>query len=240
MVSSGGTAHETIHRESYMVTTFYLIRHGETDWNVERRWQGHADATLNDRGRRQAQLVAARMQAEAVAFDAIYSSDLDRAFKTAWAIAATTGVPVQLLPPLREMDVGNWSGFTFAEIQQRYPVETRLLVEGQDLPRGGGETFAALQRRVVRSVTDIATHRPGETILLVTHGGCIRALLAHAARFDGHTAFQPDHIGNTSISIIRCDSERWHIDRINDISHLEAEHDPNLISAPADDAEPPV
>lgn len=89
-----------------MKTMLYLIRHGETDWNASHRWQGHADIPLNQRGLRQAQLVAQQLQAEGVQFDAIYSSDLTRAYQTAWQIGALLHLPVQMLPPLREIDVG--------------------------------------------------------------------------------------------------------------------------------------
>ncbi len=224
-----------------MPTTVYLIRHGETDWNLEGRWQGHADVPLNAIGRRQAVLVAQRLQTEDSAFHAIYSSDLARAYQTAWEIGAAVRVPVQLLPPLREIDLGVWSGLKYSEIKERFPVEVELLERGQDLPRGGGESLEMLRKRVVAAVSAIVAHRDGETIACVTHGGCIRMLLAHADNFPGDGFKRFPHIGNTSISVLQINSaDDWMIAGINDMAHVENQTETELISAPPDDAEQPA
>lgn len=224
-----------------MPTTVYLIRHGETDWNLNGRWQGHADVPLNDVGARQARLLARRLAAENTRFDAIYSSDLARAYQTAWEVGAAVHVPVQLLPPLREIDLGAWSGLTNEEIAARFPTEFALLRQGQDIPRGGAESMWALRRRVVEAVEAIASHHDGETLALVTHGGCVRALLAHADNFgEGDYFKRYPHIGNTSITVLRVEAGAWQIRSVNDMAHLEAEHEPELVSAPPDDAEQPL
>jgi broad specificity phosphatase PhoE len=222
-----------------MTTTVYLIRHGETDWNMEGRWQGHADVPLNAIGRRQAALLARRLQTNSVRFDAIYSSDLARAYQTAWELGAAVRVAVQLLPPLREIDLGAWSGLTYEEIREHFPTEAALIAQGQDIPRGGGETLSALRKRVVEAVDAICAHHDGETLALVTHGGCIRMLLAHAESFNGDGFERFPHIGNTSISVLSIAADRWQAQSINDMSHLEDEHEPDLVSAPPDDAEQP-
>lgn len=222
-----------------MKTTIYLIRHGETDWNMEGRWQGHADVPLNEIGRRQARLLAQRLAAEGVQFDAIYSSDLARALQTAWEAGAAVKVAVQLLPSLREIDLGSWSGLTYPEIRERYPIEIQLIEQGQDIPRGGGETLSGLRKRVVEAVDAMATHHRGQRLALFTHGGCIRALLAHAENHDGDTFVKYPHIGNTSISIITCAADGWQLVSCNDMNHLEEEHEPDLVSTPPDDAEQP-
>ncbi|MEI7645388.1 MAG: histidine phosphatase family protein [Chloroflexales bacterium] len=223
-----------------MTGTIYLIRHGETDWNLAGRWQGHADVPLNDLGLRQARLLAQRVQSEQIQFDAIYSSDLTRAYQTAWELGAATNVPVQLYPPLREIDLGAWSGLHYDQIRERFPIEAKLLEQGQDIPRGGGETLSALRKRVVEALEAILAHRDDETIALVTHGGCIRMLLAHADSFHGDGFKRFPHIGNTSISILRCAPAGWDILRINDMGHLEATHEAGLVSSPPDDAEQPA
>jgi broad specificity phosphatase PhoE len=222
-----------------MTTTVYLIRHGETDWNLEGRWQGHADVPLNDLGRRQASLVARRLQAEGVRFDAIYSSDLARAYQTAWEIGAAVRVAVQLLPPLREIDLGSWSGLKYDEIRAHFPTEIALIEQGQDIPRGGGETIAAMQRRVVGAVDAIAAHHSGETLALVTHGGCIRSLLAHAENYKGDGFKRYPHIGNTSISVISIAGQHWRVHSLNDMAHLEEQPETELVTTPPDDAEQP-
>ncbi len=223
-----------------MTTTVYLIRHGETDWNLAGRWQGHADVPLNEVGYRQARLLARRLAAEGVRFDAIYSSDLARAFQTAWEIGAAVKVPVQLLPNLREIDLGTWSGLTYDEIKTTHPTEIALLEQGQDIPRGGGETLSALRKRVVEAVDAIANHHKGSTLALVTHGGCIRMLLAHAESFQGDGFERFPHIGNTSVSVVRVGRESWEILRVNDIAHLQEADEPDLVSSPPDDAARPA
>jgi broad specificity phosphatase PhoE len=222
-----------------MTTTLYLIRHGETDWNMEGRWQGHADVPLNEIGRRQAQLLAQRMASEGMSFAAMYSSDLARAYQTAWELGAAVKIAVQLLPSLREIDLGYWSGLTYGEIKERYPIESQLLEQGQDIPRGGAETMAALGHRVVEAVDAIAAQHRGEALALITHGGCIRAMLAHADQHLGDSFIKYPHIGNTSISVVTIDPTGWHVQSCNDMAHLEATHSPDLISAPPDDAERP-
>jgi broad specificity phosphatase PhoE len=156
------------------VTTILLARHGETDWNKEGRWQGWADRLLNDTGRAQAHALAEQLRD--VPFDAVYSSDLARAHETAEIVAAPHAVPVVAEPGLREIDIGSWSGLTRAEIDERFP-------SGE---RPDGETRDAHAARVLEAVERIARANPGRRILLVTHGGTMRAL-------HGHVTDEPFH-----------------------------------------------
>jgi len=149
------------------VAWILLVRHGETDWNREGRFQGWADPPLNEVGRRQARALAARLQD--TSFDAAYSSDLQRAHETALIVAAAHEVPVVTDPGLREIDVGSWSGLTRAEIDERFP--------GAD--HHDGETREAHLARVLASVERIARANAGGRILIVSHGGSLRALRRH-------------------------------------------------------------
>jgi 2,3-bisphosphoglycerate-dependent phosphoglycerate mutase len=149
------------------VTTILLARHGETDWNLERRWQGWADPPLNDTGRGQAQALAEQLRD--TPFDAVYTSDLRRAHETAEIVAAPHGVPVVADAGLREIDVGSFSGLLHTEVIERFGGE-----------RTDGETREQHAARVLEAVERIARLHPGERILLVTHGGTIRALHTHA------------------------------------------------------------
>ncbi|WP_129672877.1 histidine phosphatase family protein [Candidatus Chloroploca sp. Khr17] len=223
-----------------MSTTILLIRHGETDWNMIGRWQGHADVPLNAIGLQQAELVANRLATEGHRFDAIYSSDLARASATARAIGADVKVDVQLLPSLREIDLGTWSGLTYEEIKAKFPEEIALLDQNIDMPRGGGESLSDLRNRVVEAVTALGNAHPGQTLAVVTHGGCIRMLLAHADNYAGDGFKRFPHIGNTSISVIEVQGNHWTMGMVNDMSHLTATNEAELISAPPDDAERPA
>jgi len=126
------------------MTTLLVARHGETDWNREGRWQGWADPPLNDTGRGQARQLADELRG--TGFDAVYASDLRRAFETAEILAAPHGVPVVADGGLREIDVGSWSGLTRAEIEARFP----------DGKRPDGETHEQHGTRVRAAVIRIA------------------------------------------------------------------------------------
>ena len=160
------------------MTTILLARHGETDWNSERRWQGHSDQPLNDRGREQARALAAELAERPI--DAVYSSDLLRARNTAQIVAAELGLEIRIDPGLREVDVGTWSGLAHSEIEASDPDGFRRWQEGgKGWERG--ESYDEMGERVVASVIAIAAAHPGETVLVVTHGGSIRACRAATA-----------------------------------------------------------
>jgi broad specificity phosphatase PhoE len=162
------------------VTTLILVRHGETDWNRDGRWQGHADAPLNDRGREQGRALASELAGEDIA--AVYSSDLARARETAEIMAARLGGPVSVDRRLREVDVGGWSGLTMDEIEARFPEEiTRWRAEDPHHTFDGGESYSAMGERVVAALEEIAANHPDGQVLVVLHGGPIRAVLAHSA-----------------------------------------------------------
>jgi broad specificity phosphatase PhoE len=223
------------------MTLIYLIRHGETAWNASGRWQGHADIPLNDAGRQQARRLGARLAREGVRFDAIYSSDLLRAWETASLVGEALGASPAALPALRELDVGAWSGLTVAEVAARDPETLARLESGEDLPRGGGERFVDLYARVVPAVEQLVAAQPRGTLALVSHGGPVRALLLYAAREKHGAPVRRLHVGNTSLSVLACDRATWELRLINDMSHLAGgPQAPDMMSDPPDDAERPL
>ena len=156
-----------------MATTIVLVRHGETDWNRERRYQGHADTPINEDGRSQAEELAELLAAEVVA--ALYTSPLRRARETAEIIAARLGVEPLDLDALREIDVGALQGLTIDEVKERYPEQSD---QGRHSGWEDGETYAELERRVVPALLDLAARHDGDLLVGVTHAGPIRAALA--------------------------------------------------------------
>jgi broad specificity phosphatase PhoE len=150
------------------VTTIILARHGETDWNREGRVQGHSDVPLNDVGRAQADALADALADERL--DAVYASDLARAFETARIVAERQGLEVLPLPGLREKHFGTWEGLTDAEVFERFP----HAVGGA---WGDGETTDEMAERVVAALRHIAAEQQGGRVLVVTHGGPVRAVL---------------------------------------------------------------
>ncbi len=149
-------------------TRLVLIRHGETDWNVEGRYQGQADPPLNARGIAQAQELARRLQD--VGLDLLYSSPLRRAQQTAEIIAQALGIPLYLEPRLKEIAQGEWETLLVTEIRERYPeLFQRWETEPWRVQIPGGETLAQVQERVYQAVDDILARHPGKTIGLVAH-----------------------------------------------------------------------
>jgi probable phosphoglycerate mutase len=160
-------------------TTIVLVRHGETDWNRESRFQGHSDPPLNAAGRRQAQELADALAGEAFAI--AYTSPLRRARETAEIVAGRLGLGVQPNPSLLEVDVGYWSGLTRGEVEARFPEGySRWLEYGHGWEDGEG--YDELGDRVVSGLLQIAAQHPKESVLAVTHGGPMRSALAAAAR----------------------------------------------------------
>jgi len=157
------------------VTTFLLARHGETDWNRERRVQGHTDRPLTDEGRRQAEALADEVASDPP--DAVYSSDLVRAHETARIVAERLDLDVVVLPELRERNFGTWEGLTDDEIHARFP-------QAQDGPWGDAESREELLERVREAVARIAAAHPDGRVLVITHGGPVRALLTACGRDD--------------------------------------------------------
>jgi probable phosphoglycerate mutase len=167
------------------VTRILLVRHGETDWNRDRRMQGHSDQPLNDTGRGQARALADELAKEPL--EAVYSSDLSRAQETARIVADAHGLQVTTLPDLRERHFGTWEGLSDAEIQERFPEQ---IASGA---LGDGETREEMDRRVLEALQQIAREHPGSTVLVVSHGGPLRSVLRHC-EIDGVERVENCHV----------------------------------------------
>jgi broad specificity phosphatase PhoE len=171
------------------VSRLLLLRHAESEWNAQGLWQGVADPRLSPRGEQQATLAGELLRS--LGITAVVSSDLERARATAQLIAPTIGVtgPLGIEPDLREYDLGAWSGLKRAEIEARWPGEIDEWRQGVLFATPGGERRDFFVARIVAAVERVASERPDETVLVVTHGGVIsavgRALGGPARRF-GH------------------------------------------------------
>jgi len=164
-------------------TRILLARHGETEWNRLGLWQGQADPPLNETGRGQAETLAEQLAEDGI--EAIYSSDLLRASETARIVGDRLGLAVSEDRRLREIDVGSWSGLTREDVQKRFPDGFMRWLAGE--LGHDGETREALTRRVVEVVEEIAHAHVGEFVLVVTHGGAIRAVRRHTAGDPGES-----------------------------------------------------
>jgi broad specificity phosphatase PhoE len=183
----------------------YFVRHGETDWNRDRRVQGQSDTPLNDAGREQARALAGVLTP--VAFDAAYSSDLIRATETAEIVLHDRGMIIQTTYRLRERNFGSWEGRLVPEL------EAEGLLSGRGWPYvdapHGGESIADLETRVVDVVRAIASEHPNETILVVAHGGVIRSALS------AWIGIEAPIIANCGVYVIGVDGNRpWLVEQL--------------------------
>ncbi len=199
-------------------TRVFLVRHGETQWNRELRVMGQLDIPLNDVGREQARRTAALLAGER--FAAIYSSDLVRALETAQIIAAPHRLDVIALPELREARYGLWEGLTRDEVLQRFPEEYKMRqTDPENFRPSGGESRTELYERASKIFSELVARHPHQKILLVSHGGTIRAILRSVLGLGpGNGHFAVDNCGITIID--REDDDSYEVFTVNSVFHL--------------------
>jgi probable phosphoglycerate mutase len=199
-------------------TRLIILRHGETEWNAESRYQGQLDSPLTAAGRAQAEALGGRLAGENVS--ALYSSDLGRARQTAEAIASRTRHAIVHHVGLRERHLGLFQGHIIQQAREQWPEEYRRLRSGQaDYTPPGGESQRALSDRVVAAVTEIAGRHPGETLAVVTHGGVLTALFRHVLGLplDAPRRFARS---NASWNVFTLSDAKWVMETWGDTSHL--------------------
>lgn len=199
-------------------TQLIAIRHGETEWNLQGRFQGHQDSPLSPRGRTQAAALGRRLAGEP--FDVIYSSDLGRALDTAGAIAGLSGHAVKADVALRERNFGILEGLTETEIIAAHgDTLERLRRPEPDFRMPGGESLRQAYDRCVTAFTRLAGLHAGGTMVVVCHGGVLAHLYQHATASPIDT---PRNFGvlNASINRFRYAGERWELLSWGDVSHL--------------------
>jgi broad specificity phosphatase PhoE len=203
-----------------MSTDFIIVRHGETVWNRESRYQGHTNIDLNEKGKAQARAAGDRLAG--LHLDAAYCSDLRRCQDTAALILE--GRPLQAVPrpDLREAFHGLWEGITFQEARERYPDDYRRREEDPGrYPCTGGETLEEVQRRLWAAVQEIAAAHPDGRVLLVTHGGPVRALICRVIGLDLVNSSRIA-IPNAALSTFHLSSNGdTRLIHLNDSCHLE-------------------
>lgn len=201
-----------------MITEFTVVRHGETEANLDGILQGQLDTALNPRGIRQAELAARRLEEEP--FDLAFSSDLRRAMETAERIAAPHRIPVRPMPALREWNLGDLQGKKWSELAQQYKeVMDAFKSETGDVAVPGGERRSDFYFRVGNALDTFPKEFPGKKILLVTHGGVLKAVFRHIVGPVSGNARLP-LTSNASVSSFRHIDGFWQLVSWNDVSHL--------------------
>jgi len=202
-----------------MSATLILVRHGQTDWNVNGRYMGWTDEGLNEEGLRQAGMLARRLARWPMS--AVYSSPLKRAWTTAEIIGAPHSVPVQTIEDLGEMRIGDWEGMFAGDIAARYPELWKTWrANPGDFRMPGGESLGEVRERVVRAFGLIMDNSEGKMALAVTHDVVVRLLVAHCLGA-GLDIYRRLEVGNASITVIERDGGRQRLRVLNDTAHLE-------------------
>ena len=200
------------------MTILSFIRHGETDWNLQQRFQGQIDVPLNATGHAQAARLAARLAATPA--DHLYSSDLLRARETAAGLERAWGREALPLPALREQSFGLLEGLDVPTIRTRHPaLWAEWLLHHADYALPGGESLRQFHARVLEAVHELASAHAGRHVVVVTHGGVLDMLWrsAHGLSLDGLRACA---IPNTGINRLRWQDDRLHVESWGDADHL--------------------
>jgi probable phosphoglycerate mutase len=202
-----------------MTTRVIVVRHGQTEWNAEARIQGHRDSALTPKGRSQARAIAARLAGESI--DALISSDLGRAARTARAIAKRCATPLVLDARFRERAFGVGEGMTYEEVDRAYPgAFARIREDDPEFVIPGGESRRQFHERVGAAFEDVARRHAGGSIVVVTHGGVLATFFRHVHGIALHAA-HPIAITNASYNVLPHDAKGWGIETWSDAAHLD-------------------
>lgn len=201
-------------------TRICLVRHGETEWNAERRLQGQIDIALNPIGLRQARAAGAWLRREA-GIAALYASDLKRAWVTAECIAEALGLAPRPAPELRERCYGIFQGLTYDEAKRKYP-ETYAAFERRDPDCDFeiGETLKAMFTRVTARLQTLAAAHAGQSIVVVVHGGVLD-IVNRFVRGNPLTTARDFLIPNAGLNWIVQEGGQWRIESWAQTHHLE-------------------
>lgn len=200
------------------MTKFILVRHGQTEWNLSGRYQGQSDIELSPVGLKQAEILAEHFPVDKI--DAIYSSDLKRAFVTAEKVGKKYKCPVIKEPAFREICFGDWEGLTYEQITKKWPYALADFFQRPDiLDIPNGESFLNVQKRAVNKIKELAVSHKDETLAVFAHGAIIRTVLAAAVNSPLRYlwSFRQD---NTAVNIIIYDCEGFMLQLANSTEHL--------------------
>ena len=209
---------QEIPTSSSPVTRICLVRHGETEWNAERRIQGQTDIGLNAIGKQQAEAAGRWLSSKKI--DVLYSSDLQRAWVTAEAIGRAVGLRPMATPEMRERRYGVFEGLTYAEAQQRFP-EGYAAFEGRnaDYNFENGESLLEMFERVTTRLQLIADAHPGQTVVIVLHGGVLD-IINRFVRRNSLEVSRDFLIPNAGLNWISTVDGQWTLDSWGETNHL--------------------
>lgn len=201
------------------MTKLILVRHGYTSWNEAKKYQGFSDINLNNQGIEEAKKVAKRLSYEKI--DMIYSSPLKRAFETAEIINENFEKKIHISQCLKEINFGDWEGYTFEEIGKHYPdLIDKWLEKPADMRPPNGENFRDLQVRAMKVLHEIYDLNRGKNVLIVTHGGLISVIVCHILQI-GLDELWKFISSNTGITILEEYDNKLLLTTFNEYGHLK-------------------
>lgn len=204
-------------------THLILVRHGQIQANIDKRWHGWTDSPLTEHGRQQALLASRRLAQEHRDISAIYASPLQRTHHTAQAIADALNKPVALADGLKEYGIGEWEGESFGDLHQKHGFFDKIRDNPNYAPVGG-ESLTQVTNRITQALRELAAQHGGEKILAVSHGGVMALALAAMLDRDPY-AWGNYYFTNTSVSEVLLDIEqdelRAELVRFNCVKHLD-------------------
>jgi alpha-ribazole phosphatase len=202
------------------MTKVILIRHGETLWNVEMKYQGHCDVALTEKGIKQAELAADSLAKESIS--AVYASDLCRAFVTAESIANKHDLQVATIPELREINFGQWEGLAYDKINNQWSdIMAKLFTHPDEIQIPDGETFREVKERATIALSTLIKKHPNETIVVVSHGGTIRTILCSVLNIPLNHLWNIKQ-DNTAINILEYYDDQALVSLVNGTYHLNS------------------
>lgn len=204
-----------------MMLRLYLVRHGQTEWNVQKRMQGWEDSSLTEKGVNNA--IALRKKLEGVEFAATYTSTSERTIETAKLIIEKRNLAINTNENLREINLGEWEGKTLDEIKDFYPEQFKYFWENPALYEPvGGETFEQLINRAIKVLNYIISKHNNGNILVITHSVILKSLLMHVKGKSVRDLWAPPFIHDTSLSIVEIENEVYSLKSEGDITHLDS------------------
>ncbi|MFD1674892.1 histidine phosphatase family protein [Alicyclobacillus fodiniaquatilis] len=203
------------------ITNLYITRHGQTEWNVQGRLQGHLDSPLTELGVIQAEQLADSLVN--VEFDVIYSSPSLRTVRTAEMIRGERPIDITIEDKLREINMGSWEGMELAEVKLQYPREHEAYWNTPDLyvPSNGGETFEAVSQRAVSCIEKIIRDNENKTIMLVTHTVTLKSIMNYFEKRPLKELWNPPYVHPTSLSHVMIEDGIVTIEKYGDMAHID-------------------
>jgi len=197
-----------------------LVRHSESTWNKLKKVQGIRNPKLSEKGKRQSQLLAKRFKG--MRFDAVYSSQLNRAYETAEIV---TNSDICILEDLQEIKLGVWEGKTINQVNKEYKeLYEKWYKEPVEVKIPGGETILEFKNRIIKAFDRIKAQHPYQEVLVVTHGGVISVYLAHLLEMNLNKVWSI-MVKNSSITILSFYGDTPYVLLFNDTCHLDFEQE---------------